>query len=414
LLGIAVAAMSAGSGEAGGLFVSEMGTPDLGLAAAGRASTADNAATAFGNPAGMTRLEGSHLLVGLQGGYGVVEFDRGSETTVSGGNGGNASGGFPGAGFYAVYSLSPDIKLGISTGSNFGGDVQYEKGWSGRYYATKDELVTFGVWPVAAYKVNDWLSIGGGAQIIYGSLNSKTAVRNVTNGPDGQIQLDHDDVGYGGIAGFLVEPIEGTRIGVTYTSKVKLNFKENPDVSGGGPVFDALDPRITNSKLDLGLTIPQSVMVSGTQAVTPDIDVMANVTWQDWSEFGKPTVEVTSTTSRKATVDLDYDDTWGVALGGRWRFRPAWTWSLGVGYDTSPINKSQRGPALPLDQQVRVGTGLQYALTERATIGAAYQYLYLGQGDIDRDSGQLTGRLEGDYSSNEVHFFNMTLSLILD
>ena len=153
MLIVAAGTVAPDAARAGGLFVTEMGTPDLGMAAAGRASTADNAATAFGNPAGMTRLEGSHLLVGLQGGYGIVEFDRGSESTVSGGNGGNASGGFPGAGFYAVYSLTPDIKLGLSTGSNFGGDVQYEKGWSGRYYATKDELVTFGVWPVAAYKV---------------------------------------------------------------------------------------------------------------------------------------------------------------------------------------------------------------------------------------------------------------------
>jgi long-subunit fatty acid transport protein len=109
---------------------------------------------------------------------------------------------------------------------------------------------------------------------------------------------------------------------------------------------------------------------------------MGNVVWQRWGQFGQPNLEVSSTTSRKAMANLGYDDTWGFALGGRYKFAPDWQWSLGVAFDTSPMKKSQRTPALPLDQQVRVGTGVQYALNDRATIGAAYEYLNLGEADI--------------------------------
>ena len=31
---------------------------------------------------------------------------------------------------------------------------------------------------------------------------------------------------------------------------------------------------------------------------------MGNVTWQNWNQFGQPTLEVTSTTTRKATTNL--------------------------------------------------------------------------------------------------------------
>ena len=41
----------------------EIGTPDLGLAAAGYAARAQDAATVLTNPAGMTRLDKSQLLV---------------------------------------------------------------------------------------------------------------------------------------------------------------------------------------------------------------------------------------------------------------------------------------------------------------------------------------------------------------
>jgi long-chain fatty acid transport protein len=65
---------------------------------------------------------------------------------------------------------------------------------------------------------------------------------------------------------------------------------------------------------------------------------------------------------------------------------------------------------VPLDQQIRVGTGLQYAVAEGVSLGAAYQYLNLGEGDLDRERGPLAGRLQGNYSTNEVHFVNVTVA----
>ena len=42
-----------------------------------------------------------------------MHFDRGADTTVSGGNGGNASGTAPGGSLYVVHSLSPDFGTGV-------------------------------------------------------------------------------------------------------------------------------------------------------------------------------------------------------------------------------------------------------------------------------------------------------------
>ena len=150
-------------------------------------------------------------------------------------------------------------------------------------------------------------------------------------------------------------------------------------------------------------------MVSGYHDLTDSVAIMGNVVWQQWSEFGKPTLEVDSTTSRKATANLNYDDTWGFALGTRYKFAPDWAWSVGVAFDTSPVSKKERSPALPLDQQIRVGTGVQYALNDRMTIGTAYEYLNLAEADTSR-SRPLAGTIQGNYSTNEIHWFNATLS----
>ena len=50
--------------QAGGLYLYEMGTSDLGLAAAGTAARAEDASTLYSNPAGMTRLTGDQVTVG--------------------------------------------------------------------------------------------------------------------------------------------------------------------------------------------------------------------------------------------------------------------------------------------------------------------------------------------------------------
>ena len=88
--GVMTTMLATTGANAGGLFLYEMATPDLGTASAGRAAAAENAATAFGNPAGMTRLDQSQMLVGIQPAYGITHFDKDNETTISGGNGGNA------------------------------------------------------------------------------------------------------------------------------------------------------------------------------------------------------------------------------------------------------------------------------------------------------------------------------------
>ena len=47
--------------KAGGLYLNEFGTSVMGTAGAGSAAYANDASTAWHNPAGMTRLEGREL-----------------------------------------------------------------------------------------------------------------------------------------------------------------------------------------------------------------------------------------------------------------------------------------------------------------------------------------------------------------
>ncbi len=106
---------------AGGLLLYEVGTEDVALAAAGWSARAQDAATVLTNPAGMSFLEGTQILVGLQGLYGNMPFSVRSGTSPGlGTKGGNPVGWFPGGGIFLTHNLSPKLTIGLATAGNFG------------------------------------------------------------------------------------------------------------------------------------------------------------------------------------------------------------------------------------------------------------------------------------------------------
>ncbi len=395
-----------------GLWLYEQGTPDLGTAAAGRAAMAKDASTAFGNPAGMTRLKDSQTTVAAQVLFPQIKFNA-DDSSFGGGNGGNAGYITPTASVSYVHSVTSDFRLGVSAGSYFGLGLDYDDDWAGRYYILEGEFITFGVNPVAAYRINKFLSIGGGVSMVISEYTAKTAIRNLSpRRSDGKLKFEATDVGFGGNAGILISPREGTRFGITYRSTVELEYDDKPDLSGVGPLLQAAlnFTGLAGSKVKLDMELPQAVLSSIYHELTDKLSIMGNVGWQNWSSFGNIDVSIDSDTSTTATQDLGYDDTWHFALGAQYRIDEPWLFSIGAAYDSSPADSAKkRTPALPFDRQIRFGTGLQYELNSNVTLGTAYEYLDLGDANINRTGGILRGDLKGKYKKNHIHFIGLNV-----
>ncbi|MGC2442302.1 OmpP1/FadL family transporter [Candidatus Binatus sp.] len=403
-LAIAMFMTYVGSARGAGLELYETGY--LGTASAGRAALASDASTAGTNPAGMTLLDRTQLMTAPGALLPSTNFDVAPQTTTSGGGGGNAGVFFPIGSFYYVNKISERVRFGVSIFSDYGLGGDYGKTWVGRYYATEESLITGKVDPSIAYEVNDWLSVGTGVSFGVGRLTFQSKINNaLPRVSDGGLSFESWDEAFGANVGILLRPIAKLRIGLTYQSPEDYKFGFRPHITGLGPGLGHLRRRIGGVKANIPLTEPQQVMLSGVYEVLPKWSLMADVGWQNWSAFGSFPVGISSA-KQTTTVDanLHFSDTCHVAIGQQFRFDEKWLWSAGFAYDSSPVSKANRSAVLPLDRQLRYGTGLQYDINNSVTAGASWELMDAGPGPYSNRRGPLAGTLQGHYSTNWLNF----------
>ena len=218
--------LAVGPVHAGGLWLTQQPTPDMGVGSAGNQATGFDASTATANPAAMTRLDRSQMEAGIMGLYVDSQFNV--KNSSNGDNGGGNAGYFsPVPTLNYVHSLSPDLKLGLGVGSYFGLGLNYSNEWAGKYYVQNASITTLAFNPTIGYKIAPWLSIGGGVSVVEGKLSERVAVNTLLEPGDGRLKYDASDVGYGYNLGVLFELSPQTRVGVTYVSQVDLDFKDD-------------------------------------------------------------------------------------------------------------------------------------------------------------------------------------------
>ena len=207
--------------------------------------------------------------------YYNAKFDTKS-SEFGGGDGGSLGGWVPEGSLSYVHSLSPKLKLGIAVSSYFWLGLDYSNNWAGRYYVTETELLTVGVNPSIGYKVNDKLSVGGGLNLIYSTLKQKAAINNPEPGvSDGKLKLEDDDIGYGFNLGVLFEATAATRVGMTYRSKVDIEFKDLISVKGLGPILGGIFDG--SQTVDMDMNLPQAVMLSIYHDVNDKLAIVTNL-----------------------------------------------------------------------------------------------------------------------------------------
>jgi long-chain fatty acid transport protein len=365
---------------ASGFALNEQSISGMGTGFAGRSSSADDASTVFGNPAGMARLKREQVT----GGASFIDAHTDISDASSRPNGGTNKGdmvpfmGVP-MGYY-VKPIDDHWAFGVGVYAPFGLVTDYENGFAGRYFGSKSEVKIVTLQPTVSYAFNDKVSIGFGPTInrVDGTLESNFSATQAR--PDGSVKIEGDDTAIGYNVGILVQATDSTRVGLTYHSKVKYKLEGNTKVNYA---LFALQGQNPNQKYDasLDLTTPESVDFSVTHQLDDKWTLYAGSTWTRWSRLKDITVEndgvPAALRSQFGTIteEQNWHDTWAHAIGASYQLNKQWVLRTGLSVDQAPTNNENRSPRIPTGDRTVFSLGAGWSPTDDLTIDVAYSYL---------------------------------------
>lgn len=378
---------------AAGFAINEQSVSAMGTGFAGRSSSADDASTVFGNPAGMSRLKSEQVSVGAAAIIAKTDIKHGQGTPGS--NDGDM---VPVVGVPMGYYVKPvddHWAFGVGVYVPFGLVTDYESGFAGRYWADKSHVQVITFQPTVSYAFNDRVSIGFGPTInrIDGELTSATPPP-LPGLNDGKVKIKGDDTAVGFNVGIMVQATDTTRLGLTYHSKV--DFKLDGDTKIQGPGFGRFSGQKYDASLDL--TTPESVDFSITQQLDENWTVYAGSTWTRWSRLKDITVNNDGGPIGTITEEQNWHNTWAHAIGASYKVNKEWTLRTGFSVDQAPTNNINRSPRIPTGDRQIFSLGAGWSPTDNMTIDVAYSYLHEDKAKI-RDSSLTKGAYSADFQN---------------
>ena len=270
------------SAGANGIALNEQSASSAGTAYAGRSSSALDASTIFGNPAGLTKLKRTEI----SGGAAVISVSDDISNAQSSAPGTNKGDSVPLGVVPFVYMSTPlddrfSIGLGLYAPSGLIND--YENSFQGRYHGSYSTTKEVTLQPTIAYRINDYVSIGGGPTInrFTAKLKNDMATGALNNGQDTEVTIKGDDTALGYNLGILFDLSEATSWGINYHSKVAYHLEGHTEVSGSPSVI----PLDGNYKSKIDITMPESVDTSITHHFNNRWTGYLGTTWKRWSRI---------------------------------------------------------------------------------------------------------------------------------
>jgi long-chain fatty acid transport protein len=425
-MGAAVAATGcafAGEVWGSGFQLRENSASALGSAFAGAAASPEDPSIIANNPAGMTGLSGNQVSGDMSiiipssvfSGTGLTA----ARQPIAGGNGGNAGGAQPVPSFYGFYDASPDLKFGLALTAPFGLGTQYQSGWVGRYQALTSDIATININPNVAYRVSDWLSIGGGPAIQHvgaeftNAINSTTLVHLANPSlpagltlPDGLAKVTGDSWSVGYTLGALVELSPDTRLGVSYRSQVSHRIEGPATFTVPAPLGAA--PQFQNTPALADLKTPDVVSLAASHQISPDVTLLAEVQWTNWSVVKNLQIERPDG-SLLSNQPEQWHSTWFGSVGATWRPDPNWTFRGGLAFDPTPVPNQFLTARLPDADRYWLAVGVGYNWTQDLHLDAAYIHIFSPSPSINEVS-QTGDVLVGQYS-NHIDLVSLSATL---
>ncbi|MFD2231267.1 OmpP1/FadL family transporter [Alkalimarinus sediminis] len=438
--------------SAQGYYVDEQSAKRLGDAFSGGAAEAEDASTAFYNPAGLSRIKQSELVVNVSvlttstdvsaTGTSLDQMTSlSSYTTVplEGDGSPSVDNAFGLPSIYLAFPQYDQLAFGVSINAPYASGTEFNRDFVGRYFGLESEITGINVGFMASLKLTDQLSLGGGINMQRVSANLEQGINvagycsgaeslGLTGGnscadigvgapgsysSDGYFKVKGHDTDYGFTAGVLYEFSEDTRVGMNFRSKIEHTLQGSGNFTipaNAEAVLSALDPNLTThaTAATVELVTPETLSLSGFHQINERWYVQADANWTNWSRFKSIDI-VLEDTGDVLSTPQSWNDSWRVALGGGFQLNPQWTLRAGLAFEKTPIPDQTTSIDFAFDDYKALSVGFSYEPSETLVVDAGLQHTLsfdrnVSQGDasIFGDAATTQAKVETQYTSLAV------------
>ncbi len=422
---LAIGIASASTVTQGAAFqLIEQSASGQGSAYAGAAALGEDASTIYFNPAGMTRLSGSQIVVAGHIISPNAKFTNNGSIDAFGapltGNDSNTGDLAFVPNFYYATEFDNGIHAGIGVNVPFGLSTEYDDGWVGRYHSLRSEISSININPSIAWKPTDKVSVGFGVSIQYmtleltNNLDSALVCAKLSGNlpppaqpgapgcgtltpnlaaQDSSAKLTGDSIEFGWNAGILYDVDDKTRIGVAYRSAIKHEVEGDAAYSLNSTLQAQTDyfKQITgfnivqNTSLTATAELPESFSFSVASDITSKWTALFDWTWTGWSSLDVITIrQAGGVPGQESTLDLAYANTNRYSLGVNYHHTDKLVYRGGLAYDETPIRSPETTSArIPGNNRTWISFGAGYDLSSAWTVDVGYSHLFISDTEIN-------------------------------
>ena len=156
------------------------------------------------------------------------------------------------------------------------------------------------------------------------------------------------------------------------------------------------------------LKTPDVVSLAGSREVSPQVTLLAEVQWTNWSVVKNLRIERPDGSALTDQPE-QWHGTWFASVGATYRPDPSWVIRGGLAFDPTPVRNQFRTARLPDSDRYWLSLGLGYRWTSDLRFDAAYAHIFAVNPSINEMS-QTSDLLVGRYS-NHIDIVSLSATL---
>jgi len=335
-----------------------------------------------------------------------------------------------------IRPMDNDFTWGIGMGAIAGAGLEYGDSWGGRGIITENTLQVAELINSISWRANEQWTFGVGLGIIYGSFSQNqdlptigaTDLQNVgslvslagdlkncsslgpalkpgcindaiddsdfdatqlaatidnltdySNGASGtEIELEGNDVGAKISLGATYEFTPGHRLGINYQYLSDFTFEGHAKIDGQL----LSDEMYQNQHMSLTWAMPERLVVSGSHSVTDDLNLFWDIEKVFYHTFESTDLRIDG--YPELELGRNFKDANRYAVGGEYSLDERLTLQMGLSYDESPVDDSDRMPDIPVDDIIKTTFGAIYQVNEKLNVHGYLAVEFLGDANIEQ------------------------------